>query len=126
MESTSSSKGKVQGPSRSIANARNPNAFGQILVTKGNPSRGKGFEVSHFIRRNGSLKSVSRLDVFLPSMRKAAAWVHRRYPDATLVSRRKDHFGHLAALCFECELRDLLPTSRRGGMRSKEKACLAA
>lgn len=87
-------------------------AFGQIVVTKGNPSRGKGFEIAHFIRRNGDVRSLSELDVFLPSLRKAAAWVHRYYPDAKLVTRRKDHFGRLAALSFECSLKELIPGSR--------------
>ena len=87
-------------------------AFGQIVVTKGNPSRGTGFEVAHFIRRNGTVRSLSELDIFLPTMRKAAAWVHRYYPDAKLVTRRKDHFGKLAALSFECSLRELIPGTR--------------
>ena len=87
-------------------------AFGQIVITKGNPSRGKGYEISHFIRRNGTIRSLSDLDIFLPSMRKAAAWVHRYYPDAKLITRRKDHFGRLAGLSFECSLAELVPGSR--------------
>ena len=102
-----------------MAKKPEPVAFGQIFVTKGNPSRGKGFEISHFIRRNGSIRSLSRLDVFLPSIRQAADWVQRYYPAAKLVALRDDHFGHLAGLSFECRLSELLPGSRsakRGSM----------
>jgi hypothetical protein len=87
-------------------------AFGQIIVTKGNPSRGKGFEVAHFIRRNGSVRSLSELDVFLPSIPQAAAWVRRYYPNARLVTRRKNHFGRLAGLAFECDLKEMRPGCR--------------
>src|SRR4051794_36584776 len=89
-------------------------ACGQIVVTKGNPSRGKGYEISHFIRRNGSVRSASRFDIFLPSMRKATAWVRRHHPRAKLVARRKDHFGQLAALSYVCDIRDLVPISMGG------------
>ena len=100
-------------------------AFGQIVVTRGNPSRGKGFEVSHFIRRNGMVRSLSELDIFLPSMRKAASWVHRYYPEAKLVTRRKDHFGRLAALSFECSLRDMVPGTRMSKRSGKNGRGLA-
>lgn|GEM_PF-2350210 len=79
----------------------------RILITKGNPSRGKGYEVSHFIVRNREIKSLSEHDVFLPSLTKAAQWVLNRYPTAKMSSGRKACDGNLAALCFQCRLSDI-------------------
>ncbi|MGB8352875.1 MAG: hypothetical protein WCD79_03225 [Chthoniobacteraceae bacterium] len=92
---------------RSLITPRATSGYAKILVTKGNPSRGKGYEVSHFIVRNSEIKSLSEHDVFLPSLTEAAKWVLRNYPTATLAHGRKACDGHLAALCFQCLLSDI-------------------
>jgi len=79
----------------------------KILITKGNPSRGRGYEVAHFVVLSGQLKNVADRDVFFPSLTKAAHWVWRVYPTAKLATGRRDHKGALAALCFRCAPSDL-------------------
>lgn len=87
---------------------RRPSAkYAEIVITKGNPSRGKGYEVAHFIVRNRKIKSLSECDVFLPSLTRAAAWVLNRYPTAKLSYGRKSNDGRLAALSFRCRLADV-------------------
>lgn len=85
-----------------------PSIYGKIIVTKGNPSRGKGYEVAHFLVQNSEVKSLSERDIFLPSLTKAAEWVMSRYPGAKLANGRKAKDGHLAALCFQCPVNDIL------------------
>ncbi len=79
----------------------------KIVITKGNPSRGSGYEVAHFVIISGQLKNIPHRDVFLPSLTKAAHWVWRVYPTAQLATGRRDHTGALAALCFRCAVSDL-------------------
>ncbi len=81
----------------------------RVVVTKSNPSRGSGYEVAHFIVEDRVLKSISDRDVFLPSLAEAAEWVADRYPTARLEREGNDHDGHLAALCFRCDLADVVP-----------------
>jgi hypothetical protein len=90
-----------------------PHGYVQIIVTKGNPSRGRGYEIAHFVVRQGGVKSISDRDVFVPSLTKAAQWVWRRYPSAKLDGGRNDHTGHLAALRFRCNIGDLLSAGSR-------------
>lgn len=90
---------------------RRTSRYAKILVTKGNPSRGRGYEVAHFVIISGQLKNVADRDVFLPSLTKAAHWVWKVYPSAELATGRRDHTGALAALCFRCAVSDL----RRAG-----------
>jgi hypothetical protein len=85
-----------------------PSEYGKIIVTRGNPSRGKGYEVAHFIVQNSEVKSLSERDIFLPSLTKAAEWVLRKYPGAKLSNGRKTRDGNLAALCFQCSVDDIL------------------
>ncbi len=54
------------------------------------PSRGRGYEVAHFIVSGRKVKSISDRDVFLPTLKKAADWVMRNYPGATLERRRNN------------------------------------
>lgn len=79
----------------------------RIIVTKCNPSRGRGYEVAHFVTRGQKVKSLSERDVFLPSLTKAANWVLQQYPSATMERGCNDRTGHLAALCFRCGLADI-------------------
>ena len=85
----------------------------RIVVTKSNPSRGRGFEVAHFVVNGRTTKSISERDVFLPSLTKAAQWVLQRYPSAKLERGCNDHAGHLAALCFRCGLADVVPAESK-------------
>ena len=94
---------------RSLITPRPASGYARILITKGNPSRGKGYEVSHFIIRNSEVKSLSEHDVFLPTLTDAAKWVLVNYPTATMSNGRKACDGHLAALSFQCRLSDVLP-----------------
>jgi len=81
--------------------------YAKIVITKGNPSRGRGYEVAHFVVMSGQLKNVADRDAFFPSLTKAAHWVWRVYPTAKLATGRRDHKGTLAALCFRCSASDL-------------------
>ena len=92
---------------RSLITPRQTSGYAKILVTKGNPSRGSGYEVSHFIVRNREIKSLSEHDVFLPTLTAAAKWVLSNYPTATMSNGRKACDGRLAALCFQCRLSDV-------------------
>jgi len=93
---------------RTLPTPQSTSGYAKILVTKGNPSRGKGYEVSHFIVRRCEVKSLSEHDVFLPSLTAAARWVLSNYPTATMSNGRKACDGQLAALCFQCRLSDIL------------------
>ena len=84
--------------------------YAKITITKGNPSRGKGYEVAHFIVSKRKITSLSERDVFLPSLTRAAQWVLNRYPSAALSYGRKARDGRLAALSFRCRLSDILST----------------
>ena len=74
-----------------------------IVVTKANPSRGKGYEVAHFLQRRGGLRSIADHDVFLPTLAKAQQWILRSYPHAALISVRRGRNGKVSALRFECD-----------------------
>ncbi len=80
----------------------------RIVITKGNPSRGRGYEVAHFVLVAGKLRNVAERDVFLPSLTKAALWVWKVYPSAQLATGRRNHKGALAALSFRCSASDLM------------------
>lgn len=89
----------------------------EIVVTRGNPSRGRGYEIAHFcIGEKGVLRSLSERDVFVNNLTAAANWVLRQYPSAHLCHGRKNHRGKLAALRFTCSLSDLI--ERRSGSQS--------
>jgi len=80
----------------------------QIIVSRSNPSRGRGYEIAHFVVNGRTIKSISDRDVFLPSLTKAAQWVLRRYPSATMEGGRNNHAGHLSALRFRCGIADVV------------------
>lgn len=91
----------------------------EIVVTRGNPSRGRGYEIAHFcIGEKGVLRSLSDRDVFVNNLTAAASWVLRQYPSAHLCHGRKNHRGRLAALRFTCALSDLLESRNGSGSHS--------
>lgn len=79
----------------------------RVIVTRGNPSRGSGFEVAHFRVRDREIESLFDRDIFLPTLARAAAWVRQAYPSAKLKSCRRNRRGRLMALSFECRLSDI-------------------
>jgi hypothetical protein len=80
--------------------------YGKIVVARANPSRGKGFEIAHFVIQGLKIKSISKRDVFLPTLTKAVQWVLGHYPSARMTVARNDHSGRLCALAFRCRLSD--------------------
>lgn len=91
---------------RKILKRRAHSGYGKIVVARANPSRGKGFEVAHFVIRGLKIKSLSENDVFLPTLTKAAQWVFGHYPSARMTAGRNDHRDRLCALGFRCKLAD--------------------
>jgi hypothetical protein len=90
-----------------MPNGGSQGEFVRVIVSRASPTRARGYEIAHFIMRDGELSSMSAYDLFLPSLRKAAEWVCEHYTSARLTAVRKDHDGQLAAISFECEIRDL-------------------
>ena len=85
----------------------------RVIVSKASPSRAAGYEIAHFVMRDGELTCMSDHDTFLPSLSKAAKWVCEHYTSARLTMVRKAHDGQLAAICFECEMNDVLEHTAR-------------
>ncbi len=79
---------------------------GLVVVTKGNPSRGEGFQVAHFQQALNRLSNLSAFDRFLPTFTDAIDWVTARYPSASVRTIRKNAAGVVAAVSFQCELSD--------------------
>lgn len=90
-----------------------PTEYVRVIVSKASPTRATGYEIAHFVMRDGELTCLTEPDLFLPSINKAARWVLEHYASARLTMVRKAHDGHLAAICFECEMSDVLNHSGR-------------
>lgn len=90
-----------------------PRPILEILVTRGNPSRGRGFEIAHFLRHRDSIRSISSFDRFVRSLKEGEIWVRRRYPEAKLTVQRADRTGRLVALAFVCPQSALVRSCNR-------------
>lgn len=82
-------------------------ATGLIVVTRGNPSRGAGFQVAHFQESLHRLKNLSAFDRFLPTLKEAVDWVTAHYPTASVRTIRKNAAGRVAGISFGCALSDI-------------------
>lgn len=84
---------------------------GLIVVTKGNPSRGSGFQIAHFQELMNLPINLSAFDRFLPTFKEATAWVTSHYPSACVRSIRRNASGMVAGISFHCELHDIFHPS---------------
>ncbi len=95
-----------QAPEARSSEAATAPDLGLIVVTKGNPSRGSGFQVAHFQGMN-RLKNLSAFDRFLPTFGEATEWVTAHYPSACVRSIRRNATGVVAGISFYCKLDEI-------------------
>ncbi len=81
---------------------KSPEANYQVIVTKGNPSRGWGYEIAHFTENSGVLQNLPEKDCFMPNMQAAIRWVRNHYRCVRRIRSHKNRMGKVAAICFSC------------------------